>query len=812
GIPRKSRLTAPLRHRGEREGHPSLVRRGGNPDADGEKKNFVNEVKNYCLGARESVGTKLSNQPKRTAPTNSSGEVSRSPTKKNCSHQAPRGSGHSLCCGEMTGRPMDRTARLRSSSPLRRVAEAARAAREASCRAGKLKKEPKCPTDQTSSPKQGTMLPKRDGGAVRRGTHSNFSSDASSAKASEEKGLGRRTSIHKRPQYSHGRLGLPEESVATADPPNSSVKLPEPPSSPGGRVVVVDTVAVASVGPPPSRYGTKCLGQRGGESQVTKKTGPASHTPPSIVGGNHQLSSCQSGPSSPKCPFRATSAGEKRLGDSTDISVATADLNCQLREELDEECSTIRPCGMDTDLIVERQAALIPSGTVTPVAKHVTNDMVKQSTLSDAALKRGEPRARPREFPCRKVAACYKSTGNVPSCPPLVMMQQLASSGGGTALGQHPKTALPSQQSVNKERYSSELPLQRYDVTAKSQGREHGKQAALPGVQGGPLQGSVTTLDYRRQVERYSEVVNVVPSLWSWQTGDAHQESQLENQDQEEQARLEAVRRTQAPLLMRPPHVPAYPPGDLDYMANGARGLSNFSTPYIGPRLSFPSSERQHPTSTVWLCPSDMSNAEKGTTPFTGLSNTPGRLSTEFPCTRSFYGTGEEEGEGSWKTNTVSLKQLLQHYEQQRRKDDTDTALASHGGATSTPGRSTSPSSRGISDLSMMGNDILGTAPVEKCRAAVVDGVKHAQRCIPHSFQPASDTSISLAPFGVRDSSQNSAKGPTTTIVDSLPRHAMNTPMPMSAAPPVRVQPSFQTTIVRQAAEDAPEDTEPYSQ
>ncbi|PHJ16844.1 hypothetical protein CSUI_009330, partial [Cystoisospora suis] len=49
------------------------------------------------------------------------------------------------------------------------------------------------------------------------------------------------------------------------------------------------------------------------------------------------------------------------------------------------------------------------------------------------------------------------------------------------------------------------------------------------------LQGS-STLDYRRQVARYSEVANVVPNLWLGQTGAAHQESQAEHKDQKKQA------------------------------------------------------------------------------------------------------------------------------------------------------------------------------------------------------------------------------------------------------------------------------------
>ncbi|PHJ17913.1 hypothetical protein CSUI_008260, partial [Cystoisospora suis] len=63
----------------------------------------------------------------------------------------------------------------------------------------------------------------------------------------------------------------------------------------------------------------------------------------------------------------------------------------------------------------------------------------------------------------------------------------------------------------------------------------------------------------------------------------------------------------------------AYTPANLYHMANRPGRLENFSSSYINPRLSVPS-VKQRPTSTVWLRPSETSDMEKGTTPFTGPS------------------------------------------------------------------------------------------------------------------------------------------------------------------------------------------------
>ncbi|PHJ17914.1 hypothetical protein CSUI_008261 [Cystoisospora suis] len=55
-----------------------------------------------------------------------------------------------------------------------------------------------------------------------------------------------------------------------------------------------------------------------------------------------------------------------------------------------------------------------------------------------------------------------------------------------------------------------------------------------------------------------------------------------------------------------------------------------------------------------------------------------------------------------------------------------------------------------------------------------------------------------------------SSEGSSTTV-RPLPRQVMSIPVPMSAAPPVRVQPSYQTTIVRQAVGAAPGGADLYS-
>ncbi|PHJ16846.1 hypothetical protein CSUI_009332, partial [Cystoisospora suis] len=360
GIPRNPRLTGPLRHGVERDGHAPLGGRGSSKAA-GVTKTKAGAGHNYSPESGGAARAQVSTKPKRVSPAYSLGVAVRSPTKKSFSPQRARGAGPSRCRGEMTRRTVARKVRVNSSSPLKRVGRAARAAAEASCATRcprQSKKASKCSEDKASSRTPGTVFSDGDCGAVRRRNHLSSSSDESSVKASEDEGLGRCASIHKCPQYLHGRLGLREDSVATADPPSSSVEPLEPLYSSGGHTVVVNTVADAGVEPPAQRCDINCLEQRGGESEVTSNRGFTAHTSPSRVAAPIPTASSRSRPSSPGCPVRAASAGAKWLEDSRGISVATANLARQLRVELDEEFPTIEPYISNPDLTVEGPATL----------------------------------------------------------------------------------------------------------------------------------------------------------------------------------------------------------------------------------------------------------------------------------------------------------------------------------------------------------------------------------------------------------------------------------------------------------------------
>lgn len=509
---------------------------------------------------------------------------------------------------------------------------------------------------------------------------------------------------------------------------------------------------------------------------------------------------------------RASSAGQKWPEDGRGISADTVDLARRLRVEFDEEFSTIEPYIMNAGSGIESQATNKPS-TATTATTANTYDQVYQRTVAGAALKRIESRAKAGDPTGSKVTLNYEAkvydttSRNPPPSQPPVMIQNLAPRVEGTA---------PLGQSMDKQVYPTQSPLQTCDVPESFQGMENSLHGRPAGLHGEARQAGTAFLNHHRQVPRHSEVSDVVPNFWAGPMSheNTHQQVPAKDKDHVTQTYKEAVRRAQRPLMVQSPDMAsAYPPSDLHYYSNDEiQGPTNFSfsTPYTNaiPRASVPSLKQGSPTTTAWLSPSELTSMKNNAAQLAAPSVKAVASPTGSPGTPTFKEVRQQEREVSFDNKKVSLEQLVHDFEQRRREEVMRTAFATRAGTTSTPAQSTAPSSREASDASTRGRETTAAGvPVRRPQVIVVDGLKHGHPSGPMSSspsvpasQPAFDSSSSMSrpTSGMKDGVQIGSGGPATNLRPIPGQHVTPATL-MSTTPHTGGNPSFQGLIMRRA-------------